>query len=526
MQRLRRDALEIHSEAKHLSNHLQESRLGTVVCTDSTPNVMEFAFVVEGESSEILVRRGEFVSVTTDNGVVIARVQDLTRTNRYYQHAEAVREYQSRGESLRSILPTDRWQYTVAQARVLGCWNDNKTIRPSFSVSPGASVMRPDEETLAAFLGLDTRDGLRLGRLSHHELDFTPSIDRLLSKHLAVLAMSGAGKSYFISILLEEMLTRTKEQGRVAVVVLDVHGEYSYLKDLTTDSLGSTGTRMEVEHIRSSYFQIPVPSLSAETLGSFVSDMSGIQVRDLRRVISETRKKEAGRYTLSDLAEIVKGDDSISRNTRDAIVGWLTNLDETGLFGVEAAPDLNRIVSPGRLTLIDLSDFISLKKKQIVVSYLAGELLYLRRQQRIPPFLFVVEEAHQFCPESRHELALPRAQIETIAREGRKFFALLCLVSQRPVKLSTTVLSQCNNQAIFRCTNPYDLEHIGKTSEGIDRSSLDSITTLEVGEALFVGECVSVPTFVKIRRRRFEPRGVITSLSEAIRKADRISSQP
>lgn len=486
---------------------------------------MEFEFVVEGKPGDVLVRRGEFVSITTDSGTIIARVQDLVGTNRYYQHAEAVREYQSRGESLRSILPTDRWQYTIAQARVLGCWSDNKATRPSFSVSPGASVRRPDEGMLASFLNLDPKDGMKLGTLSHHELSFSPSLDRLLSKHLAVLAMSGAGKSYFISVLLEEMLARTKEQGRLAVVVLDVHGEYTYLKDIQAESLGVRGSRIEVEHVRSSHLQIPVPSLSAEALSSFVSDMSGIQVRDLRRVISEIRKKEAGKYNLGDLAELVKEDDGINKNTRDAIVGWLTNLDETGLFGVEAAPDVRSIVSPGKLTLIDLSDFVSLKKKQIVTSFLVGELLQLRRQEKIPPFLFVIEEAHQFCPESRHELALPRAQIETIAREGRKFYALLCLVSQRPVKLSTTVLSQCSNQAIFRCTNPYDLEHIGKTSEGIDRSSLDSITTLEVGEALFVGECVSFPTFVRIRRRRFEPKGTVTSLSEAIRKADRTSSQ-
>ncbi|MCK5301528.1 MAG: ATP-binding protein, partial [Candidatus Thorarchaeota archaeon] len=111
--------------------------------------------------------------------------------------------------------------------------------------------------------------------------------------------------------------------------------------------------------------------------------------------------------------------------------------------------------------------------------------------------------------------------IETIAREGRKFFAMLCLISQRPVKLSTTVLSQCTNQAILRCTNPYDLEHIGRSSEGIDRQSLETITTLEVGEALFVGETVSVPTFVKVRKRHFEPRESTHDLLRAIKKADR-----
>jgi DNA helicase HerA-like ATPase len=65
------------------------------------------------------------------------------------------------------------------------------------------------------------------------------------------------------------------------------------------------------------------------------------------------------------------------------------------------------------------------------------------------------------------------------------------------------------------------LEHIGRSSEGIDRPSLDAITTLEIGEALFVGETVSVPTFVKIRHRKYEPDGLALSLTEAVKKADK-----
>lgn len=504
-----------------MSEQSQPSRLGTVICTDSGPNVMEFSFVVEGGPNDVVARRGEFVSVVTDSGVVIARIQDLTRTNRYYQHAEAVREYQSRGEPLRAIFPTDRWQYTVASARVLGFWADGHTVRPYFAVSPGATVRSADEETLGKFLRLDSQDGLELGTVAYQNLAFTPSIDRLLSKHLAILAMSGAGKSYFVSVLLEEMLRRTQKQGRLSAVVVDVHGEYTYLKDAAPETLGSKTKDFDVEVIKGSHFQIPVQSLSAEGIGALVADMSSIQIRDLRRVIAGARTAFNGSYTLGELANLVREDESISRNTREALTSWIVSLDETGLFGKEGVPDIKRLVRPGRTTIIDLSDFISLKKKQIVVSYLASELLYLRRRNDIPPFLLVLEEAHQFCPESRHELALPKSRIETIAREGRKFYALLCLVSQRPVKLSTTVLSQCSNQAILRCTNPYDLDHIGKSSEGIDRSSLDAITTLEIGEALFVGETVSVPTFVKIRRRHLEPTGLPRSLSEAVKRSDK-----
>jgi DNA helicase HerA-like ATPase len=497
------------------------SRLGTVVCTNDGPNVLDFSFVLEGGQNEVTVRRGEFVSVVTEFGTVIARVQDLIRTNRYFQHAEAVREYQSRGEPLRAIFPTDRWQYTIAEAKVLGFWVEKRTVRPYTAVAPGAVVRRTDNNLLSDFLQLDKANGLNLGKLAHQDLDFTPSIDRLLAKHLAILAMSGAGKSYFVSVLLEEILARTKEQGRLGVVVVDVHGEYTYLKGIKSEALQSQTSKFEVEHIRGTQFQIPVESLSAESIGAFATGMSDVQQRDLKRSLSEIRNQFQGGFTLADIIERIKDDETISKNTREALIGWLINLDNTGLFGKEAAPDIRTIVRPGKITLIDLSDFISLKKKQIVVSHLTGELLNLRRQDKIPPFLLVLEESHQFCPESRQDLALPKARIETIAREGRKFHALLCLITQRPVKLSTTVLSQCSNQAIFRCTNPYDLDHIGRSSEGIDRASLDTITTLEVGEALFVGESVSVPTFVKIRKRKFEPKTGGNMLIDALRKLDR-----
>jgi hypothetical protein len=503
-----------------LSNQIEQSRLGTVVCTSEGPNVTHFSFVTEGSPQEILARRGEFVSVITDNGIVIARVQDLVRINRYFQQAEAVREYQSRGEPLRSIFPTDRWQYTVAKTKVLGLWKDGITIRPYFAVSPGAVVRKADESTLASFLNLETKGGLNLGKLAHHELNFTPSIDRLLAKHLAILAMSGAGKSYFVSVLLEELLARPAEKGRLAVIVLDVHGEYSYLQNLTSKKLGIPDCPIEVEHIRASHIQIPVHTLTAEMVSALVPDMSTVQIRDLRRVVSEIRNRPNEGHTLSDIIEYVRHEETISKNTREALIGWLINLEDTGLFGKEEVPKIESIIRPGKLTLIDLSDFISLRKKQIIVSWLAGQLLYLRRRELIPPFLIVIEEAHQFCPESRRELALPKGRLETIAREGRKFFALLCLISQRPVKLSTTILSQCSNQAIFRVTNPYDLEHIGRSSEGIDRASLDMITSLEVGEALFVGETVSVPTYVKIRRRKIEPTGKSRTLTEAIKKSE------
>jgi DNA helicase HerA-like ATPase len=155
------------------------------------------------------------------------------------------------------------------------------------------------------------------------------------------------------------------------------------------------------------------------------------------------------------------------------------------------------------MTILDFSTIDSLRKKQILVAMIARRLFHLRKRGKIPPFLLLIEEAHNFAREKAEERdAVSRSIIETIAREGRKFGASLCLISQRPVNLSTTALSQCNTHIILRVTNPNDLDHIQKSSEGIDSRVVKSITSLKVGEAIIVGEAVNYPVFVSVRDRK------------------------
>jgi hypothetical protein len=179
----------------------------------------------------------------------------------------------------------------------------------------------------------------------------------------------------------------------------------------------------------------------------------------------------------------------------------MNELDALRLFNYSDYPSCNDI-KPGHMLIIDLSDTINLRKKQMIVAYFSKKLFNFRRAGRIPPFVEVIEEAHQFAPEgAKREAAISRYILETIAREGRKFYASLCLVSQRPIQLSTTVLSQANTHLILRVTNPYDLDHIGRSSEGITRQTLDTISTLKVGECLIVGEAINYPVFARIRKR-------------------------
>jgi DNA helicase HerA-like ATPase len=197
----------------------------------------------------------------------------------------------------------------------------------------------------------------------------------------------------------------------------------------------------------------------------------------------------------------------------------LSELNSTKLFSNKDSPSIEDLAKPGQLSVLDLSDFVHLKERQIVLTYFARKLFDARRKEKIPPFVLFVEEAHQFAPGGEEEeLAISRGVIEQIAREGRKFNACLVLISQRPKRLSTTALSQANTNIILRITNPVDLQHIAESTEGITKDVLDMIPGLKVGEALVVGEAVNYPVLVKVRERRSKKTEKGMKLEEALMK--------
>ncbi len=480
------------------------TEIGTVVSSLEGPSPASFDFVVKDNGAK--VRQGQFVELETDEGRLVGRIENVFKANRYFERAESVREYE-KNKDMSSIFPVGRWEFTMANVKPLGvCHDSNRNVmKPSFPPSPGSKVFLAEPEMLVRFLGID-KNGIDLGKIEHHDVEVKLNLTKLLQKHVAILAMSGAGKSYLTSILLEELLDRKKEQGRVGVVLIDVHGEYSSFAEPPKPGSGQADYSSKTTHINGANFRIGLPNMSGEELSIYLSGISPIQKRELNNVIDRFKKKMKkgeGTYTIPDLIKEVEGDEKMTQKTKDSLNGWLYDLQKTNLFSDTDYPSISSLVKPGQLSILDLSGVLSSKKKQIIVSYLAKELFELRRTNRIPPFFFVVEEAHQFVPEGvKAERALAKSIIETIAREGRKFHAALCLISQRPKRLSTTILSQCNTHIILRVTNPYDLDNIKQGSEGITEGALGAISTLPVGQGLIVGEAVNYPIFIKIRPRK------------------------
>jgi len=469
--------------------------LGVIITTEESPSTSEFSFVLKKEA-----RKGQYVQVSHPQGELFGFVSEMYKSNRYYERAESVAEFE-RGAGMASQFPSDSWEYVVGNVRILGVFKDKRFERAFIPPSPGAQVQEADPLLLRSFLGFQD-DGLHLGSIEHHDVPAKISMTRLLQKHLAILAMSGAGKSHLASVLLEELLDRKKEDGRIAVVVIDIHGEYGgFLHDPVYGKLTSAVEGQDI--------CMPLKKMPPELIMEWLPLLSAPQRDVLRHALAGLRKeRKDSDFDFNDLIAAIDSADVSKEDVKRALKRSLSELKRYRFLSRKKEnPRLIADVKPGHLLILDFSPIDSLRKKQILVSLVARRLFSLRKKGKIPPFMLLIEEAHNFAREKAEESeAVSRSIIETIAREGRKFGASLCLISQRPVNLSTTALSQCNTHIILRVTNPNDLDHIQMSAEGIDARVAKSITGLKVGEAIVVGEAVNSPVFIRVRERKSKKR--------------------
>ena len=85
---------------------------------------------------------------------------------------------------------------------------------------------------------------------------------------------------------------------------------------------------------------------------------------------------------------------------------------------------------------------------------------------------------------------------ERIAKEGRKYGVILGLLSQRPVELSETVISQISNFFIFKMTHPQDVEYIKKMLPNISEDVVEKQKVLQSGTCIAFGKAFRIPSLI------------------------------
>jgi DNA helicase HerA-like ATPase len=133
-----------------------------------------------------------------------------------------------------------------------------------------------------------------------------------------------------------------------------------------------------------------------------------------------------------------------------------------------------------------------------IYSRLVFEFAKGLRERASIPFHIIVEEAHRYIQNDTDRLLIGYNIFERIAKEGRKYGVLLGLISQRPVELSDTVISQCSNFLIFKMNHPTDVDYIRKMVPNISDEIVEKQKTLQAGTCLAFGMAFKIPLIVKL----------------------------
>lgn len=432
----------------------------------------------------------------------------------------------------------------------------------------------------------DIESHVAIGRVASSEgIRAYLDLNKLVSRHSAVVGSTGSGKSTSVASLLTSVSDGTKFPS-ARVVLLDLHGEYAtafgdrarvfrvnadaekgeqelYVpfwalsaEEVVTFSMGSTaGTQLSAISERlvalkqgarpsNALHTVPVGSLTADTPLPFCihklwHDLHclhyGTHTRSSHQNQSEATyawqadpnppngEQRGDAMTVS--RPVFKPENKESA-TEKIYIGANANAPKTHVDTLENRlrdPRLQFLFSPGAwavsedgtttadldslltawigsakpISVFDLSGIPSLVLDDLVGAMLRilydaafwGRFIPEGGRQR--PLLIVLEEAHNYLGTQSKGRAATAAR--RIAKEGRKYGVGLMLVSQRPSEIDPTILSQCGTTISLRLTNDADQSQVRSCASDNLEGLFGMLPSLRTGEALLVGEAVSMP---------------------------------
>lgn len=427
-----------------------------------------------------------------------------------------------------------------------------------------------EEKSLEDFMGIlsasskaDAAAPLKVGT---YTLDGKASAyidgDKLFQRHAALLGSTGSGKSFTVASILEQ----SAQLPHANIVVFDLHGEYSSMKFASHYRIAGIG---DLKAKKDGAIFLPFWLLNYDEMQSLFVDRSEEsapnQASELMKQVVELKKKSIeglGKhdlldgftvdtpvpYRLSDLIEaIAEKDKEMVQGSKGEkqgpLFGKLTRFlnrisvktkDRRYAFMYQAPAEyetyeaLHQLaekllgtgihqdgINPG-IKIVDFSEVPS--DILPVVVGLVARIVYQIQFWSSPgtdgdarhPIVLVCDEAHLYLPSGAASIGPMEKRalenFERIAKEGRKYGVGLMVVSQRPSDVSTTILSQCSNIISLRLANKTDQSVVRQLLPESLEGLMEVLPTLDVGEAVVVGDATLLPTRIKMAKPKHEPR--------------------
>lgn len=494
--------------------------IGTVVGNTSP---QEFSFYLKSYSAKL----GDLVCVEMqipteqerkEDVIVWGRIVELKRYNPFLP-SEAGLELADEGlELIDTVLSNSRDQIE-GTVLVLGrtSKNDLAKLYPlNYPVHPGAEVRLPPNSAVQTILtGNEETHRINIGTLiGRRDVDVSLKTNFVVARHMAILAMTGGGKTVAARRIIKELLNCN-----YPMVIFDPHGDYL--------GFWQKSALFPNNKIKLYYPHLKVNENNRDLIGYLVGQMTQGFTEAQREVFQNTMEKiklnENEDVPINNFLEkLINGTSAAQTQSK-----WTIPVVQRGLrfvrtqmeamelsnkrlrdtlpdFPFEPMPDPKTqpeyFIEPGLASIIYLGGYDHLTQSTIV-SIILKNLFDERASMRnkIPPLLTIIEEAHNFIP-SKGEGQAETPSVEIIRKvitEGRKFGVGLLLISQRPSRLDETTLSQCNTFLVFRLVNPKDQSFVEKVMENLTKADSKLLPGFGPGQGIVSGQAVRFPLVIQ-----------------------------
>lgn len=444
---------------------------------------------------------GEYVTIKSTHGTMLGMVEEST------VHSMLLSDV-TNFDDASTLVPLShtnrRDKKFTARISVVGMLDTilrGHSEIPTVPPIPGDVIESADPKDLGQIFAPARDSWAQIGTLLRNgNIPVKVDIDRIASRHLGILAMTGMGKSNTVALLTREIVARSG-----TAIIFDYHDDY---------------TTLAMDHTNILDAKVNPRILGPDEL----ADMLDFRVNaDKQRSLLEkslTRQVRKDGDFWGALTESIRTTGEIEKNKTTSLRVIEKVESARRRLGDMLDPSVSdpmALIKVGHANVLNTSEFGE-RQANAALSYYLREILNDRKDSTVSrrhgrpsksrfsaPVFVVIEEAHAFIPKDRDTGA--KYWASRIAREGRKFGVGLCIVSQRPRGIDIDILSQMGSFAAMRMIQSDDQRQIKSAAESAGQALVDQLGTLNVGEAVLTGQWTSLDAIVKIDEAREKAAG-------------------
>ena len=477
------------------------------ICVGET-NLSEVTFI-----SNKMPQVGQYVTIEYDGKKVLGMVENLVRGN------DALNIDVNDFNAIQKISKLGAEDnYIRGKVKILGDVNDDLRL-PRTPVLPGTEIKLADAEILNEIF--EVKNPIKLGTLvNQDDVEVNVDANPILSRHLAILAMTGAGKSNTVSVLIDQLLSYN-----VPVFVFDMHGEYRDA-DFPNGNVNVIKPKINPKYM--TFYEI-------KKLVNIPTN-AYLQERYFRKAFKDAKTQiEEGVAAENNFLQLIYNilenwslDDESDKRIIDVMNKIDDSMDKYSNLFDQYTGNILTSIKKAHVNVLDLSQ-VDESVASVLVSHILRNSLQRsknaankgdKKELLDNSVFYILEEAHILAPNKRDSDS--KRWIQRVAREGRKFGLGLCLVSQSPKTVDHDALSQMNNMIILRLVEPEDQRHVQSASESLSQDLINQLPSLNVGEAIVLGLMTRVPTLVKIDkfkgRRHGDDMDIISHFKDSLKR--------